>query len=177
MIIDFPHLKEVHAQRAEEGSVVVPDGEVHARSVRRRNPRGRSVTIGESRARQPLPRHSHAQLGVVQQVLHRVEARELVLDLRAVGDGAGGVVRGGDHARDVDVLDVGEVGKLPASNLTDGLETTEHLPVDVVAPSDRQCNSVPGLTLKLLLQAEMELSLRGKRKFSTGGSAVQFAIP
>lgn len=32
-------------------------------------------------------------------------------------------------------------------------------------------------TLKLLLQAEMELSLRGKRKFKTGGTAVQLAIP
>lgn len=51
-------------------------------------------------------RHSHAQLGVVQEVLHRVEAREHVLDLRAVGDGATGRVHGRDHARDVDVLDV-----------------------------------------------------------------------
>lgn len=50
--------------------------------------------------------HSHAQLGVVQEVLHRVEAREHVLDLRAVGDGATGRVHGRDHARDVDVLDV-----------------------------------------------------------------------
>lgn len=69
--------------------------------------------------------HSHAQLGVVQEVLHRVEAREHVLDLRAVGDGATGRVHGRDHARDVDVLDVWEVSELATSNLSDGLETTE----------------------------------------------------
>lgn len=71
------------------------------------------------------PQDSHAQRGVVQEVLHRVEARELVLDLRAVGDGAAGRVHGRDHARDVDVLDVWEVSELATSNLTDGLETTE----------------------------------------------------
>lgn len=97
---------EVHAERAEEGSVVVPDGEVHSRPALRRNQYKYSVTLCPCCSSWTTLRHSHAQLGVVQEVLHRVEARELVLDLRAVGDGPGGIVHGGDHARDVDVLDV-----------------------------------------------------------------------
>lgn len=65
--------------------------------------------------------YSHCQLGVVQEVLHWVEAGELVQDLRAVGDHARGGVYGVDNTRDVDILDVGEVGKLPSSRLVDCL--------------------------------------------------------
>lgn len=61
--------------------------------------------------------YSHGQFGVVQEVLHRVEAGELVQDLRAVGDHARGGVYGVDYTRDVDILDVGEVGELPCSGL------------------------------------------------------------
>lgn len=68
--------------------------------------------------------YSHRQFAVVQEVLHRVEAGELVQDLRAVGDHARGGVYGVDHTRDVDVLDVGEVNKLSSSNLIDCLLET-----------------------------------------------------
>lgn len=108
------------------------------------NRRTFAATVWEIGAKQSgrAPQHSHAQLGVVQEVLHRVEARELVLDLGAVGDGAGGMVHGGDDARDVDVLDVWEVSKLPASNLTDGLETTENVPIEMFSTSSQQSYSV-----------------------------------
>lgn len=74
------------------------------------------------RRRRRLARlYSHGQLGVVQEVLHRVEAGELVQHLRAVGDHARGGVYGVDCTRDVDILDVGEVGELPCSGLIDCL--------------------------------------------------------
>lgn len=73
------------------------------------------------RRRLLAPLYSHGQFGVVQQVLHRVEAGELVQDLRAVGDHARGGVYGVDYTRDVDILDVGEVGELPCSGLVDCL--------------------------------------------------------
>lgn len=123
------HFVEVHAERAEERSVVVPDGQVHSRSAMRRNQNklGHTLKDNTCTAVGLGCKHSHAQLGVVQEVLHRVEAGELVLDLRAVRDGAASVVCGGDHARDVDVLDVWEVRKLTASDLSNGLETTENV--------------------------------------------------
>lgn len=66
--------------------------------------------------------YSHCYLSVVQEVLHRVEAGELVEDLRAVGDHACRGIYGDHDTRDDDVLDVGEVGKLPSSLLVDCLE-------------------------------------------------------
>lgn len=74
------------------------------------------------RRRRRLARlYSHCQFSVVQEVLHRVEAGEFVQDLRAVGDHARGGVYGVDDTRDVDILDVGEVGELPCSGLVDCL--------------------------------------------------------
>lgn len=74
------------------------------------------------RQRRRLARlYSHGQFSVVQEVLHRVEAGELVQDLRAVGDHARGGVYGVDDTRDVDILHVGEVGELPCSGLADCL--------------------------------------------------------
>lgn len=70
--------------------------------------------------------YSHVQFSVVQEILHRVEAGEPVLDLRAIGDHTRGV-GGLDSARDVDELDVREVGKLLASNLIDSLEKRENI--------------------------------------------------
>lgn len=65
--------------------------------------------------------YSHCNFGVVQEVLHRVEAGELVQDLRAVGDHACGGIYGVHNARNVDILDAGEVGKQPSSLLVDCL--------------------------------------------------------
>lgn len=70
--------------------------------------------------------YSHHHFSVVQEVLHRVEAGELVQDLRAVGDHARGGVYGVDDTRDVDVLDFGEVGKLSSSFLIDSLRSQRH---------------------------------------------------
>lgn len=50
--------------------------------------------------------YSHAQFSVVQEILHRVEAGEPVLDLRAIGDHTSRGVYRLDSARDVDELDV-----------------------------------------------------------------------
>lgn len=65
--------------------------------------------------------YSHCHFSVVQEVLHWVEAGELVQDLRAVGDHACRGIYGVHNTRDVDILDVGEVSKLPSSLLVDCL--------------------------------------------------------
>lgn len=69
--------------------------------------------------------HSHCYFSVVQEVLHWVKAGELVQDLGAVSDHACGGIYGIHNTRDVDILDVGEVGKLPSSLLVDCLKDTD----------------------------------------------------
>lgn len=71
--------------------------------------------------------YSHAQLSVVQEILHWVEAGELVQDLRAIGDHTRRGVNGRNSTRDVDVLDVGEVRKLSAPNFIDYLLKKKHI--------------------------------------------------
>lgn len=61
--------------------------------------------------------YSHCHFSVVQEVLHRVEA-ELTQDLWPVGDHACGGIYGLDNTRDVDILDVGEVRKLPFCDIS-----------------------------------------------------------
>lgn len=60
--------------------------------------------------------HSHAQLSVVHDVLHRVSAGVHVQEQRAIGDGHRRVYRG-NSARDVDELDVREVSKISSPSL------------------------------------------------------------
>lgn len=48
-------------------------------------------------------------MGVVDEILQRVSARVVVLELCVVGDSGDGGVMGPDHPTDVDRLDVGEV--------------------------------------------------------------------
>lgn len=50
--------------------------------------------------------YSHAQFSVVQEILHRVHAGELVEDLRPIGDHTCGGVYRGDTAGDIDKLDI-----------------------------------------------------------------------
>lgn len=61
--------------------------------------------------------YSHAQLSVVQEILHRVHAGELVEDLWPIGDHTCRGVYRSDAARDVDKLDIWEVRKRSTSNL------------------------------------------------------------
>lgn len=114
---------ERHTERAAEGTVVVSDGETYARPARCKSKWARLMQTS-TRAEAFSGVYSHRQFAVVQEVLHRVEAGELVQDLRAVGDYARGGVYGVDHTRDVDVLDVGEVSKLPSTGLIDCLLET-----------------------------------------------------
>lgn len=81
------------------------------------------TNISQHRLRRRLAyMRSHCYFSVVQEVLHRIEAGELVQDLRAVGDHACGGIYGVHNTRDVDILDVGEVGKLLSSLLVDCLK-------------------------------------------------------
>lgn len=82
--------------------------------------RRRRTTWGEDNGAVSLKRvatvvrwdsHLHVNLGVVDEILQRVSARVVVLELCVVGDGADGGVMGPDHPTDVDRLDVGEVGE------------------------------------------------------------------
>lgn len=61
----------------------------------------------------------HSQFSVVEEILHRVLAGELVQYLGAIGDHTCRGVYRGHTARDVDVLDVREVRKMSTSNLID----------------------------------------------------------
>lgn len=61
--------------------------------------------------------YSHGHFSVVQEILHWVHARELVEDLRPIGDHTCGGVYRGDAAGDVDKLDVWEVRKCSTSDL------------------------------------------------------------
>lgn len=65
--------------------------------------------------------HLHIHLGVVDEVLKRVRARIVILELCVVGDGADGWVEGADDAAHVDRLDVGEVREYPCPRCAGGL--------------------------------------------------------
>lgn len=65
--------------------------------------------------------HLHVDLGVVDEILQRVSARAVVLELCVVGDSANGGVMGTDHPADVDQLDVGEVWEYSCPWSTGGL--------------------------------------------------------
>lgn len=65
--------------------------------------------------------HLHAHLSIVDQVLQWVAARELVHHLLVIGDGSCAGVLRANHARDVDVLNIGEVCKQSGSHLLSDL--------------------------------------------------------
>lgn len=67
----------------------------------------------------------HFHLGVVDEILQRVDAGVVVAELSVVGDYSCGGVVGAHHTADVHRLDVGEVSKDPCSGSAGGLTAAQ----------------------------------------------------
>lgn len=126
--------------------------------------------------------HLHVHPSVVDEILERVSARVVVLELCVVGDGADGGVVGSDHPADVDWLDVGEVGEYSRPRCTGGLrscseETRWELTCSGLSPSPRPPTLLDAAiqTMKLLPQAFP--SLMGKLNLTTGGATDVSSVP